>query len=163
MANRSLIVPIRIEGLDQALRKMQALPKDANDRLRDKSKDIATALAGKAKLAATAEGHQAALMVPTIKALRDRVPVVQAGGTRKVGKQRVPAYAVLFGSEFGTSTRSGWFGAPQYRGNIKRQYKPHRGSQGYWFFPLIEKEAPLIQKLFFAAADDAVSEFVRGG
>jgi len=148
MAN-SFSVNVRIENLHEILRKYRNLPKDANNRLRDKAKAIATAVAIKGRVAAMVEGSQAALVAPTVKAMRDRVPVVQAGGTRKVGSRRKPVYKVLFGSEFGS--------------NHYHQFKPHAGRNGYWFFPLIEREQPMISKLFNLAADEAVREWARGG
>jgi hypothetical protein len=163
VARSAITVTVHIEGVRQTLRKFQALPKDASNRLRDKSKQLAEFLALKAKAAAIADSPQAALMAPTIKAVRDRVPVVQAGGPKRVGRNKKPAYGLLFGSEFGMTGRSGWFNNAQYQSSTGRQYRPHRGSRGYWFFPLVESEAPAISRAWNQAADEAVAEFVKGG
>ncbi|MFI5561504.1 hypothetical protein ACIA2T_19675 [Amycolatopsis japonica] len=95
------------------------------------------------------ESRQAALIAPTIRAARDRVPAVQAGGMRRVGRNKKPAYKVLFGSEFGARTY--------------KQFKPHRGAEGYWFFPLVERDAQDISAAWSKAANDIVKEFGSDG
>lgn len=164
MAGSSLTVKIQIDGVRETLAAFKALPKNANAELRDASQKLATVLAAKAKIDAVSHGGpQGVLIAPTIKAAKDRVPVVQAGGTRKVGRNRVPVYGVLFGSVFGYHGRSGWFAAQRFRGNVRRQFRPHRGQAAYWFFPLIESEAPRISREWNAAADEVVRKFSEGG
>lgn len=140
--SRTLTVNVRIDGLRETLRAYNRLPKAASDALRDQSLELARAFARKAQMAATAdEAPQSRLLVPTIRATRDRVPVVQVGGTKRVGRNRAPAWAVLFGAEFG-SNRFPQFG------------RVHSGRRGYWFFPLVEENADDIAKAWRKAADD---------
>src|SRR5688572_27989939 len=71
---------------------------------------------------------QSALMAPTVRAQKAAVPVILAGGSRRVGRNRVPAYKVLFGSEFGAYLK-------QFRAV---------NSSGYWFFETFDKKRDYI-------------------
>lgn len=148
MAKTALVVNLRIDGARETLAALRKLPKDANDELRDASKRLAELMAGRARAAARADSRQAALMAATVRAARDRVPVVQVGGTRRVGRNRVSAFKMLFGSEFGS--------------NRLKQFRPHRGRKGYWFFPLVESQQALISKQWNRAADAVLVKFSKG-
>lgn len=164
MASKTaLTVNVHITGVRETLAAFRALPKDANDELRVASLRLAELVAAKAKVAAMVDSPVAALMAPTVKAMRDRVPAVQVGGTRKVGRNRVPAWQVLFVSEFGMNQRSGWYAATRYRGSGNPQTRPHRGTQGYWFFPTVEDSAQEISREWNSAADRILATFSNGG
>lgn len=120
MAKDSLTVNIKITGLKETLRAFSAMPKNVSAELKDASQKIARDLATDIKRRARAEGRQAGLLAATVKTPRDRVPVVSAGGDTLLGRNRKPAYKLLFGSEFGATTL--------------RQFKP-RNVIGYWFYP----------------------------
>jgi hypothetical protein len=138
----SLTMTVRIEGLDATLKAFNRLPKDANTELRDRAMSLAQTLAGRVKAAASSDpSPQAALLVPTIRARRDRVPVIVAGGAKRVGRRRVSAWKVLFGAEFG---------ADQY----KQFGKPHTGRQGSWLFGVADREQATIEREWNAAADE---------
>lgn len=164
MAKTSLTVKVQIEGLRETLKAFNDMPKDASNELRDASLKLAQLLAAKAKVDATLHGGpQGKLLAPTVKARRDRVPVVEAGGTTKVGRNKVPAYGVLFGSVFGMDQRSGWYGSARYRHGIGEQYRPHQGAgASYWFFPVIEQSAPEISAAWNKAANEIVRKFSEG-
>jgi hypothetical protein len=164
MASSVLTVKVQIEGVRETLAAFQRLPKDASNELRDASGKLAKALAAKAVVDAHAHGGpQGALLAETVKVVRDRVPAIQVGGTRKVGRNRTPAYSLLFGSVFGMSTKSGWYAAARFAGGRSRQYRAHRGQNAYWFFPLVEREASTISREWNAAADAIVRKFSEGG
>lgn len=151
MARTTLSVNLHVEGSRELLAAFRRLPKDASAALRDASLELATALADRAAVAAAADAApQSKLLVPTIRAKRDRVPAVQVGGSTRVGRNKVPAYKVLFGAEFGS--------------NQHRQFgRVHSGRRGYWFFPLVEEQREQIETGWLKAADDIVSSFTRGG
>lgn len=148
MASTSLKVNVRISGVHETLAAFRNLPDEANNELRDATLKLAQTLSGQIQQSALSEGRQAALMAPTVKAKRDRVPVVTAGGTKRVGRNKKPAFKLLFGSEFGSR---------------RKQFKPHRGRQGYWFFPIVEKEASEIAKTWDGVAQDIIARFSAGG
>jgi hypothetical protein len=135
---RTLTVTIRITGLRETLRATKNWPDDAQKEIRAASLSIAGAVAVDIRTAARTNG-QSALLAPTVRAVKDRVPSVQAGGARRVGRNRVPAYKVLFGSEFGAVTL--------------RQYRAFQ-SGGYWFFKTVEADTDYISSEWLDAIDD---------
>lgn len=145
MAKDSLTVNIRIDGLREVLAALKQLPKDASAELKVKAKEIATELAKSARASGIAEGSQAALVATTVKAMKDRVPVIQAGGTKKLGRNKKPAYKLLFGSEFGSDRLE--------------QYKPHIGQDSYWFFKTVEDEQATVSRKWLEAADEVIRKF----
>ncbi|PXY17346.1 hypothetical protein [Prauserella flavalba] len=164
MAGTALTVRLRIDGVRDTLQALQALPKDANEELRERSMKLATVLAEQARADGMADAApQSKLVATTVKARRDRVPVVEAGGTRRLGRHKTPAYGLLFASVFGMNRRSGWYAAPRYRGARGRQYRPHRGQDAYWFFPVIESQQARIAREWNEAASEIARKFGRGG
>lgn len=160
MAKTSPTVRISIEGVRETLRALSLLPKNANDQLRDASMELARELADRARIdGASHGGPQGRLVAETVKAKRDRVPVVEAGGTRRLGVHRAPAYGLVFASVFGMTRRSGWFASPRYGTSVNRQYRPHAGQNAYWFFPVIERSAGEISRRWNEAADRIVRDF----
>lgn len=150
MAKSQLTVSISTAGVRETLRAFNGLPKNAADELRAAALDLARELAVSAAAAATAEGSQAALVAATVKAARDRVPAVLAGGAKRLGSRRKPAWKLLFGSEFGSN-------------RFKQFPRTHVGNSGIWFFPTIEAEGPRIVRRWQQAADDIIRAFARGG
>lgn len=141
-----LTVNINVSGLRPALAAVAKLPKDAQNELRDASLELSKELADSARAAGRAEGSQAALVASTVAARRDRVPTVTAGGASRLGRNRKPAYKLLFGSEFGS--------------NFYLQFgKPHLGSGSYWFFDTVDREQGAITVRWLQAADAVVAKF----
>lgn len=159
MARTAFVVNVRMWGVRATLRKFRDLPKDASVALKKQTTELADSLAGKIRAAATAEGSQAAAIAKTVKARKDRVPSVQAGGSSRFGRHRSAAWEVLAGSEFGMNRRSGWYGAARYEGSTGRQFKPHRGRHSYWFFATVEDNEREIASAWHAVADTVVREF----
>lgn len=150
-ARTAFTANMHVQGSREMLRAFKKLPAEASRQLREASLELAQDLAGRARTAAASDAApQSKLIAPTIKARRDRAPAVAAGGTKRVGRSKVPAYKVLFGAEFG-SNRFAQFG------------RTHSGRKGYWFFPLVEAEREMIGKAWLKAADQVVRSFTRGG
>lgn len=143
MAKSALTITLRIEGIKQTLAAFRRLPKEASAELRKATLELSNDLATSARIAGRQEGRQAGAVSVTVKARRDRVPSIVAGGTKKLGRNRKPAYKLLFGSEFGA--------------NRLEQYKPHLGRGSYWFFKTVEEE----QETIASAWNKAASEIVR--
>jgi hypothetical protein len=148
VAKDGLTIRVHIDGLRETLAALRRLPKDANDELRVAATELAKELAIAAAASGRAEGRQAALVATTVKARRDRVPVIVAGGSKRLGRNRKPAYKLLFGSEFG---------ATRYT-----QYKPHLGRGSYWFFRTVEDEQVEISAKWLEAADAIIRKFGEG-
>lgn len=150
MAKTSFTMKFQIEGLRETLKAFSDLPKDASTELRDASLKLSRLLATKVAAEGKADGApQSALVADTVKATRDRVPAITAGGTRKLGRNKAPAYTLLFGSVFGSNTY--------------RQFgRPHRGRDAYWFFDVVERDAEDIARAWNEAADAIVRKFSEG-
>lgn len=156
---KTLTVNIHIDGGRQTLAAFRKLPKDASDELRDAALNLSKSLATKVSAAARAEGGQAALVAPTVRANRDRVPSITAGGTKRVGRHRKPAGRLVFASEFGMNKRSGWYAAARYAGSVGRQYKPHVGQGSYWFFRTVEENQAEVSQGWKRAADNIIDKW----
>jgi hypothetical protein len=148
MAKTALTGNVKVDGLRETLAAFRRMPKEASDSLRDRSTELAQLLAGRIAAAARSDSAQSALMAGTVKARRDRVPVIEAGGATSVGRNRVPAYKILFGSEFGART------LPQYR--------PHLGKGSYWMWATVEANQAEISRAWAKVAEDIQRDFSRG-
>lgn len=144
----SVTISVKIRGAREIVRAIGRLGKDANREIRDKTLAISKDFATWAQADARAEGRQAAILAPTVRARRDRVPAATVGGRRKVGRRRAPAGALVFGSIFGASAY--------------RQFRPHRGQNSYWFFQTAEERQPEIERRWLEAADEVIRGFLRG-
>jgi hypothetical protein len=163
MAKTTLTVTVRIDGAREILRALSVMGKDAQNAIRDHSQKIAAKLAVKARAdVAVNGGRQGVLVAQTVKAVRDRVPAIQAGGTKRLGRNRAPAYGLLFGSIFGMSGRSGWYSAAKYASDSGQQYRPHQGTDAYAFFPVVENSGGEISREWMAAVDEVVRKFGEG-
>lgn len=142
-----------IAGLNKALRR---LPKEASAELRDASQRLAGDIAGKASVRARTVGGVAKYVAPTIKARRDRVPVVVMGGTSRLptsgGDWSRPRSGsgqtvgdVVWGAEFGSDRF--------------RQFSPWRGNDegaGYFLWPTIRADNDHIMDEYSGALADAL-------
>lgn len=144
-----LRVNVRIEGVRETIRAFRELDRAASDVLRDRTLELSELLAGRVKAAGMADTRQSARAAASVKARRDRVPVITAGGTKR-------ANAVLFGSEFGMNRRSGWYANRRYNGSAGGQYRPHQGRHSYWFFATVEENEGEIGAAWRQVADELV-------
>jgi hypothetical protein len=151
MAPKStLTIKVNITGVRTTLAQLNSLPKEANQEMRERAGVIAEKLATSARRgAAVFGGPQGPLLVPTIKVVRDRVPVVQAGGSSRIGRRRVQAFKLLFGVEFGS--------------NFYNQFHGPHTSEGFFLFPLVRTERPMVEREFNAAAQAIIDKFNQGG
>lgn len=164
MAKKSVTLTVRIEGLRETLRAFQDLPKDASTRLREESLKLAEKMAAKARAdGMTDQDPRSKLLAGTVKAVKDRVPVIQVGGDKLLGRHGAPAYSLLFGSLFGMNARSGWYAKTQYKTSHGHQYREHRGRDAYWFFNVIERDQATISRAWNTVADGIVRDFSEGG
>jgi hypothetical protein len=145
--NKPLTVRVRITGVRETLKAFKDLPKQAADELRTASGKIAEFMATTARSRGSMSSSRSSLVAGTVKVARDRVPVVQVGGSKALGTRRTPAWKMLFGDEFGARS------FPQFRA--------HRGSKGYWFFSSIEGNESRIDTEWNAAADEIVRKWSK--
>lgn len=151
MAKNAFTVRITAVGLRETLAAFRALPKDASAELRDAAQEISRLVASVAK--SSAGDPQSQAVAATVRPVRDRVPAVQAGGSQRITSQGIPAYRLLFGSEFGAEGRYGWYAASKYGGSAGRQFSGHTGTAGRWFFPSVERTNVPAMKAWNDAVD----------
>lgn len=147
VAKRTITVVIRVPGAREIIRAYNQLPEDAQAEMKAASLSIAGVVAADVRTAAR-RNSQSALMVPTVRAQKGSVPTIVAGGTRRVGRNRQPAYKVLFGSEFGSHSL--------------KQYRAFNQG-GYWFFETFDQKRGYIADEYIAAADEVLAKWGRGG
>lgn len=145
MANQGLTVRLHIEGARGTLKAFRDLPKDASDELREATLKLSETMASRVTAAGRSDSPQSALVAGTVKANRDRVPSISAGGAKRVGSNRKPAYKILFGSEFGS--------------NRLKQFRPHLGRGSYWFFREVEDNQSDIADAWRKVADDVLKKW----
>lgn len=143
-------IQMHITGARETLAAFRRLPKDASTELRERSLKLSELLANRAMAAGRSDSRQSALVAGTVKPRKDRVPVVEVGGSARVGRHGTPAWKILFGAEFGA-------------GPSLPQFRPHRGREGYWFFPTVKAEQSTIDREWNEAADEIVRKFSEGG
>lgn len=154
-----IAVRLRITGARETLAAFRQLPKDASKELRDANQQISTDLADKIRAAAESSSPQSAAVAPSIKARRDRVPSITAGGGRLATKQRrrsrgqakTTAGKLVFGANFGAS--------------YLKQFRRHSGAgeDDYWFFRTVEDNEARIVDEWTQAADRVLNQWGSGG
>lgn len=152
------VVHVSIHGVKAMKAAFRKLPKDATVALKERSGVIAFDLAERIHNSAVGSSRQSAAVAKTVKARRDRVPVVVAGGNARVTRQRrvsagqgpTRAYMLLFGANFGASRL--------------KQFRSHRGAgvDDYWFHATVEENTDRIDTEWGRAVDDVAEEWGRG-
>src|SRR5262245_60576018 len=97
---------VEVDGLTETLAAFRGLEADlrrqANGELRAAARECASLLVAELRQAAAASGVPVAARVArSIRVKNDRLPAVQLGGSRKVGRTGAPAALLLWGSEHG--------------------------------------------------------------
>jgi hypothetical protein len=101
------VADIEVFGLNQMLRDLRRLPKEAQDELRKESKDIASQLMVPYwKEAAENAGPWGGAIASTVRAKRDRIPSVSIGSNRRAFSGGASPTAVRFPSHAGPSGRA---------------------------------------------------------
>ena len=163
---------VTVDGFDEAIARLSALPKEANRSVRAASKRIAADEAIAIYQEGTAMGGVFALAAESVRARSDRIPSIQGGGPQYVrtadrpvkltkrGKvrkhraatRRTTAGQIFFGAEFGGGAR------PE-----TQQFAPHKGREGYFFFPTLRADSGDIGRQWGEALDEISGDWGRGG
>lgn len=163
MAREKVGMGIEVPDLKKTLATLNKLPGEATVAMRDASQQIAADEADRLRSAGMSSGDkQSKLVAGVIRAKRDRVPSIAAGGTKKVAPSRKiyrsttnrtktgrgklvkpSAGDIFFGAEFGGRRRK-----------TTQQFRPHRGRKGYWFWPQLRAD----EARMISAYDEAVTD-----
>lgn len=111
-----------VEGSRDLERALRRLPVELDDEIKDASRRIAEkgvrAIRGAASTPAESKAAR------SVRSRRGRVPVIAAGGG-----SRTEGGPMFFGTEFGGN-----------RTIRTRQFRNHRGTQGYFFYPTVRRQ-----------------------
>jgi hypothetical protein len=154
-----LNVRVRVEGAAEAAAACRRMSRTAQREIRQESVKIANEFVPEVRAAAVADSRQSALLAPTVTAGRDLLPSITAGGGTPVGRHGKPAGALIFASEFGMRSRSGWYGARRYGRSRGRQWKPR--SPSWWFFRTVDTDEAF--RKWLRALDRLIREWGAGG
>lgn len=151
---------IEIDGLKPLLRRISKLPKLAQDEIREAAQAIADDEAKRISSAGRSSDRQSAAVAGFVKARRDRVPYIVAGGSARTGVSGgATAGQLFFGAEFGGGSSKAWtsltatktsasgktrsvFAGVAFGGSkaTTNQFRPHKGKTGYWMWPQIRED-----------------------
>lgn len=133
------------EGLDEVLKALRVLPKEANKELRADVQKL-TQKHAQALIAAAASSPDSRVrgIAPTVRASKDRVPTVKIGGAKTVPVSRTgnPPRAgdLVFGTEFGArDTPNTW------------RFPP--ATKSYWAFKALRGRQPQLIAEWEAAVE----------
>jgi len=78
---------------------------------------------------------------------------------RQVGDHVVAGpHPMLFGTEYGMNSKSGWYAYPEFANNPSLQYFRHQ-SDGYWFRPTYLQAKPEMDAAVQRVADETVRDW----
>jgi hypothetical protein len=153
----------QIGGLNQFLRDARKLGPEFNKELRKGSVEVANHVVKRTQ--ARASTQQERKVAVGIQARPDRIPKIAVSSSRafvsasrpnRGRKTKVKVIDVFFGTEFGGGKHGKANPAPRktFRdgstkgGGYTKQFRPHRGRQGYFFYPTVRDEGDTIERLY---------------
>lgn len=133
---------ITITGLAGTERVLSRLPGIVEDAAEDAAGDVAANEVPRIVTRARSVGRQAQLAARSVRVGADGIVAATGGG--------VPA-AIFYGAEFGGGGRP-----------TTRQFRPFRGTRGYWFWPQLLDDADRIaEQVGDAGLEPAAAEWGR--
>lgn len=166
-AGRASVVPrngIYIEGLFELLRDLQKADDRFNTEMRKASLEVAKGVAQNARRAASTVQHnrQALEAAHGLVAKSDRVPTIKLnenmrfrsvnrakvrGSRGRMVSRKVTMGDVFFGAEFGGGARK-----------TTRQFPPHQGRRGYFFWPTVRRMRNEIAEEYLDAIEETMQK-----
>jgi hypothetical protein len=155
MAEKERIgVSIKFDGINETLKAFKQLDKGASEAAKVEAGKIAEFLAARIRAKAPSDPRYQNLAV-SVKAGRDRVPVIRVGGRAgpKVSGGGGPRELVI-GMEFGADQAgpNAWRFPP-------RTPRLGRGNAGYWIYPTARANQSQVIKMWFDAMDKIIAEW----
>jgi hypothetical protein len=155
----------QIDGLQQFFKDIRKLPPEFSKELRKGSVEVANHVVKRTQ--ARASSGQERKVAAGIQARPDRVPKIAVSSSRafvsasrpnRKRKTKAKVIDLFFGVEFGGGKHGKGNPAPRksFRdGSTKggkyaytKQFRPHRGRQGYFFYPTVREEGATIERLY---------------
>jgi len=159
-----------VEGLNETLRALNRLDKEAKDEARDKVQEISRLMAREVAAAGNSQRDPRDQWVAgTVRAKRDRLPVLNIGTAAKMPVSRrgtgPRASDLVFGMEFGSNGQRA--DRPTVRGGRpgwrfpERTPRRGRGNEGYWIFPTARRQQTRVVTLWANALEDIAKTWSR--
>lgn len=170
-----------VPGLSQLLKDVRKLGPEFDKALRKANIDVAKNVVQKAQQRASTPAERA--VAKGLEARPDRIPKISVSSSRTFvsssrpnAKRQRDAKARIIDVWFGTE-----FGGGKYRnagsdtnrvthkgrlvrkgGGYTTQFRPHLGTEGYFFYPTVRAEGPNTVKEYAKAVEEVRRKFVRG-
>ena len=155
----------QIDGLQQFFKDIRKLPPEFSKELRKGSVEVANHVVKRTQ--ARASSGQERKVAAGIQARPDRVPKIAVSSSRafvsasrpnRKRKTKAKVIDLFFGVEFGGGKHGKGNPAPaksfadgRTQGGkyaYTKQFRPHRGRQGYFFYPTVRDEGATIERLY---------------
>ena len=144
----------RVDGIDDVLKMLRRLPKEANAELRAEVQRLTEGHAVAIRRAMASYGdRRLALLGAQVRAAKDRVPTIRVGKAARLDVSGNPrGLDVLYGAEFGADQtgRNAWRFPP-------RTPALGRGNVGYTIYPSLRARQPQLVRDWETAVLKAVS------
>jgi len=169
-----------VPGLYQFLRDAKKLGPEFNKELRKGSLEVAKHVVEKTKSNASTPAER--LVAAGIQARPDRIPKIAVSSSRGYASKsrpnrsrteaaKVKVIDVFFGVECGGGKYGQGNPKPRknYRDGVTKggihayttQFRPHKGRQGYFFYPTVRDEGENIERLYAEAVERVLKDFGR--
>ena len=159
-----------VEGLDDTLKALNRIDKEAKKAVKDEVQKIANLLAREVAQAGRRTGDpRDAFVADTVRGTRERVPTIAIGKATRMNAAGNPrASDLMFGMEFGSSglgkdavdlpTRRG--GRPGWR-FPERTPRLGRGNTGRWIYPTVRQQQDRVVSLWADALEKVAREWTK--
>lgn len=160
MARTTISAGAVVEGLDETLKALRGIDKEAAKAIRNEVQKIANMFAAEIAAAGRARSKRDAFVAETVRGTRDRTPVVLIGKASRMPVSRSGpgprASDLMFGMEFGARQNgpNGWRFPP-------RTPRLGRGNEGYWIFPTARKQHTRAVEMWAAALEKVAAEWSK--
>lgn len=153
-----LSVAASAPGWESTISAMRAMPRTIKSEVSKRGRDIAEPLAKEIRSEGNSQGSHAGSVADTVKSgMKAGVPAVTAGGK-----------PYTMGSEWGGGIRrTTHYNTHRLSGRrylvvnraSTRQFRPHKGNEGYWFTPTIQegKGRQAVMKAWGDLVDDVIA------
>ncbi len=169
-----------VPDLNQFLRDSRKLGPEFQKELRKESINVAKHVVQRSVQAASTAAERE--VAKGLRAKSDRVPKIEMSKSQNFvsrsrrNARRTPAAKarridIFFGTEFGggkfrqgnpTTRRSVAGNLVRRGGGYTSQFRPHRGTQGYFFYPTVRSEGPRIVSMYANGVERVRRDWSRG-
>lgn len=154
---KPITLTLELTGARETLKAFKDLPKDASIELKAAAGQVSQNMVAWVRAALASGDPQAAALVDTVKAVKDRVPAISVGGTKLVASTRTNAFNLLFGANFGAVTY-------RVKGVFPYFTRNHAGKgNDYYIWASVEAHAAEINNAWNAAAEAVIAKWADGG